>query len=75
MNQKFDALAQQQKEMLDDLVVRNKKLAFGSTFRGLVQCSLIEMIDVMGYRYEYLRKNEPERFSVSDQDWWNNAYS
>jgi len=68
-------LSNEQWAKLDPLIFDGKKLKFCMLFRTYHNVSLKRAIEALGERYTFLRKNYPEKFNPSIDEYWEGFYS
>ena len=71
----FEQLDVDLKQKLDDCIFENKKIRFFLIYQENNSCTLPEALEVLGRRYEYLRKTKPNQFNISHEKYWENFYS
>jgi len=62
-------------EALDPLVLSGAKLQFLMKVQELTGCSLPEAQDLLRSRYDLLRRERPNDFAQSHDDYWDGFYS
>lgn len=60
---------------IDAAIVADQKLSAIQQIRQQCGCSLREGLQLLAERYARLRKESPERFGCSDQEYWSGFYS
>ena len=70
-----DNLSKEQWDELDQLIIENKKLEFTQLYRKLSGGSLRDGIIAKGERYRYLKEQCPEKFTLTDEEYWDGYYS
>jgi hypothetical protein len=61
--------------VIDDLIVSNQKIRAITTIRAAYGTSLREALDGMIARYEQLRAEQPDTFTISHEEWGHGFYS
>ena len=62
-------------DSLDELIFSNNKLEFIKQVREIKRCTLSDATEILGQRYKKLRAEAPQKFSFSDESFWDNFYS
>jgi hypothetical protein len=60
---------------LDPLVLSGAKVEFLKRVCEAASVSLPEAQDILGRRYDFLRRSRPQDFSLSHEDYWAGFYS
>lgn len=76
MHQNRDMKIKKEKlQELDKLIYGNDKLEYVMQYRKTTGCGIPEAITALTERYKELRKNNPNQFSCSDEEYWKGFYS
>ncbi|OZG75029.1 hypothetical protein BTA51_01100 [Hahella sp. CCB-MM4] len=70
----MDALDEYWQE-LDKYILKNRKLKFIQQIRAHTGCSVSKAIEMLGSRYEWLRKEFPDKFQTSAEEYWSDFNS
>jgi len=70
-----NGMTTEQIEALDVLIFYNEKIAFCKFYREFTGESLSNAINALSQRYQYLRECYPEKFTISDVEYWSGFYS
>ena len=62
-------------EEFDRLILENRKIQYLQLLRQETGCTLKDALEQLYSRYESLREQSPEKFSVSHKDYWDGFYS
>jgi len=60
---------------LDQYIIENEKLAFLIHIREVTGCEMAEAIQKLGKRYRELKNQYPEKFLLSEDQYWDGFYS
>ena len=59
----------------DRLIFENQKMQYLQRLRQETGCTFRDALEQLYSRYETLREQAPEKFSVSHEDYWDGFYS
>jgi hypothetical protein len=68
-------ISKEQWNELDQLIIENKKLQFNQMYQKLTNCSVRDLIIIKAERYRHLKEVCPEKFKLTDEEYWDGYYS